>query len=335
MVEAARDLAAGDRQHARRIVKNALDVTDSPAALVHFCKLAISGGDGRLAESVVGRLSAVKSVYFPAQTLAVRVALLRADLEQAQQEADALGPETGEARLVSAIVAYEQLDGATFRRALLRLREDDGTDHRALERVENAWTGKGYPTAKVLAELARPEVPWGELVAVDLALDAGRLELAERLVDGWQAETLEPAHRLRMARLFRYQGQVSQALLATEAALAQGLPTTPMLIERAYALLQAGQADKVVNLLEQHAERLAPILPWLEALALESPGSAKPIRARLQKTPLPNAQAPLMVRLLAARAMAAASDARARSFAQSLIRDAPSHPELALAGSSR
>jgi tetratricopeptide (TPR) repeat protein len=332
--EAARDLEAGDRQHALRRVKAGLEVADAPAALVQLGNLAIRGGDPLLAQKAVNRLQPFHATYRRAQGLPVRVALLAGDLERAQQAADALRPEVLEAHLVGAVVAYEQLNAATFQTALSLLRRANTEDHQALESVARTLTGKGYPDTKTLTQLARPEVPWGELIAVDLALDLGNLELAERWVERWPVKTLKPAHQLRIARLARYRKQARQALLATEAALAQAPPTAPALLERAYALLLARQADAVLKLLEQHAERLGPMLPWLEALAGASLGNARQLRFRLVKTPAPNAAAPMMVRIVAARAMAAVGDARGKSFMQMLARQVPTHPDLVAAGKS-
>ena len=57
-----------------------------------------------------------------------------------------------------------------------------------------------------LEEMAAPDKPWGELVAVDAAIETGNLPLAEKILSKRSADTLRPVHLRRLARLRRISG---------------------------------------------------------------------------------------------------------------------------------
>src|SRR5690606_26898065 len=144
-----------------------------------------------------------------------------------------------EVAVVRAAIAYEIFDPGELRGAVEALGElVKQPEYEALGIAPGVMSGGSLPAADKLEAIANPQVPWGELVAVDAAIESGNLELAEKLIGEWGDAALgRPVYALRVSRLRRHQGKLDDALKASEIALTRGTTTLPVVIERVYALL--------------------------------------------------------------------------------------------------
>ncbi|MBN1605583.1 MAG: hypothetical protein JW940_03080, partial [Polyangiaceae bacterium] len=177
-----------------------------------------------------------------------------------------------------------------------------------------------------ITRLSDTRVAWGELVAVDSALNHGKLELAAQLVSQWPSSYQSPAHLLRLARLARYQKKPDVAVNLAEAA-AYERTNRQSVVERVLSLLANDDIAGGANVAARFAEQLGSLKPWLQALlaAKASPGAAQRLIAGLE---LPGEAYPIGQRIVAARALAATRDARAEAYVQQLAELNRDNPDL-------
>jgi hypothetical protein len=184
----------------------------------------------------------------------------------------------------------------------------------------------GPKSEQEITRLSDTRIAWGELVAVDSALNHGNLELAARLVSTWPSSYQSPPHLLRLARLARYQNKPDVAVNLAEAAAYENA-NRESVVERVLSLIANNDVAGAATVTVRFAEQLGSIKPWLEALlaAKASPGAAQRLIAGLE---LPGEAYPLGQRVVAARALAATRDARAEAYVRALPETTRDDPDL-------
>jgi len=288
--------------------------------------LAIQAGDETLARTAALRALGFSAVYPQARVLAARVALLGGRLEEAQKAIEQLDPRASDVAIVRAVVAYETLDPSGLEVAVEAFGDTKERDElEALAAARGVQLGSSYPDEEAITRMAQPQVPWGQVVAVDAALATGKLELAESLTSKWPKTVVRPVYSLRLSRLLRYQGKAKLALEPSLEAISA--PTTPAVIERTLVLLANDDAAAARDLVAKYPALLGAAAGWLNILVDAAQGKEKQAAASADAKDFPPDATPLAYRLLAARALAAAKDKRAKDYVKLMQRVAKGHPE--------
>ncbi|MCC6215741.1 MAG: hypothetical protein IT376_12825 [Polyangiaceae bacterium] len=332
-VAAARALYGDSREELEGAISRGIEASSTPPMATRFGLLAVQAGDEQLARRAALRALQLSALYARARVLAARVALLGGRLDEARKAIEELDP-SPDIAVVRAVLAYEALDPAGMATALEPLGPQPHSDLSALVAGPRMLRGEAYPDTATLERLASPGAPWGEPVAIDAALDQGQLDVADRIVGDWARPAARPSYALRAARLRRYQGKTAEAVSLSAAAL-EGTATKGALVERVYALLAADQAKSAGELVARHPSLLGPLTAWLEVLVLASSAKVADANVKCAQQELPPEGAPVVLRVLAARALAAAGDRRAKAYVQALSKAFPKHPDLALAKDAR
>ena len=334
LVEAVQAIGRQERERAAEQLEMGLRLAETPAAIARFGLVALQAGDLRLARRAAIRVHAIAPEYPLLSVLAARIALLQGHLDEAEGVVAAVDASRRQLAIAHAVVSYEMADDrgvAIASRALgSAVREDP--DLAAVALFASVLRGRDYPEADRLQDLAVPAVLWGELLAVDNALDSGKLDLARALVRSWgpARQALAP-FAVRVARLARYAGEPKRAMGLALLALREADPTPRALVEAIVAQLELDRVEAARNLLDTHASLLGAHHRWLDVLIIAQERSAANARVRSSRLPLPRADAPLAVWVLAARAFVAGGDARGRETVERLLADHPGHPELVAA----
>lgn len=328
MVEAATALNKEDLPAASRAIDSAINLALTPALAAGLGFLATEAGDEVVARKAALRALQFSGVYPKARTLAARVALLGGRIDEAQKAIEGLDPGAADVAIVRAVVAYESLETADLKTALEALGNSAvGSAFSALEAAPGVITGAAFPPAAELEALAAPDKPWGELVAVDAALETGNLALAEKLLAKRSGEALRPVHLRRVARLRRFQGKLDAALEASSAA-AEGGMALPLLLERVYELLGKDDVAGAKQLAAKYPSLLGPLAGWVGVLTDAASKQAASATVRLGKLDLPPDEAPLAVRVLVARALMAGQDKRGKPYLAMQLKKLPKNPDL-------
>jgi hypothetical protein len=333
LINARRAMVQGDSTRAAEEIHSGLEVTNSPFLTARLGALAFEIQSPELAERAAARLEALNPNDATARVLRARLALLNGKLLLAEQlmgelKGKASGDQLQEA-IVRAIIAYEHWDSGSLRTALepidRRLREVS-----ALSAASGILSGAALPRPEELGALIRPQVAWGEYIAFDAAIAAGDLKRAALLTQTWPARDTNALRLLRSARLTRYLGQPLTASQLSEQLFQGASPTPAVVVERVYALLAAKRAEQAQQLLSKYPEIGRPVLEWLEALVEMSVKRLPSDKTR--KLAPPASDAPLPLRILAARTLAKARDPRADQYLARLAQIVPNHPDLRNAG---
>ena len=334
MLEAASAVHAGDHAKLARSLDSAIRAADSPALAAGLGFLAIEAGDETLARKAALRAVSFAATYPRARTLAARVALLGGRIDEAQKAVEQLDPASADVAVVRAVAAYESLEPSDVDAALKVLGEAQSSHTFAgLAAGSGVLMGTKYPLPADIAGLRDPSVPWGEIVVTDAVLDQGDLATAETVLGARTGEALRPVHLLRLARLRRYQGKPAEAVTASARAL-EGNVTAPLLVERTYDLVAADDPTAARTLIAKYPAVLGPLSGWLAAFvdahAKDKNEQAQAV-ARVAKLDLPPDASPLVIRLLALRALIVTGDKRGKPYLGALARRWAKHPEVQLA----
>jgi tetratricopeptide (TPR) repeat protein len=328
MVEAARALNKQDLPAASKAIDSAIGLALTPALAAGLGFLAIEAGDEVVARKAALRALQFSGVYPKARTLAARVALLGGRIDEAQKAIEGLDPSSADVAIVRAVVAYESLESADLKSALEALGNSAvGSAFSALEAAPGVVSGTAFPPATELESLAAPDKPWGELIAIDSALETGNLALAEKLLAKRSPDTLRPVHLRRLARLRRFQGKLDEALRASSAA-AEGGMALPLLLERVYELLAKEDVAAAKQLAAKYPALLGPLAGWVGVLTDAAGKQAASATVRLGKLDLPPDEAPLAVRILVTRALMAGHDKRGKPYVLLQLKKVPKNPDL-------
>lgn len=327
MVDATLALAQSDFPRAAKALDAALAHSDGPALAASIGFVAIDAGDEPLARKAALKALSFAAMYPRARTLAARVALLGGRLDEAQKAVEELDPRSSDVAVVRSAVAYENGDAAELESALGLLgAARSSPPFAALAAGPALLQGTRYLDAQKLQALAAPSIPWGELVAADSALATGNLELAERVLAERTKANAAPVHLLRIAKLRRYQKRLDDALAASERALAEK-PSAPLGVERVLELVEKERASEAREFVARHQSALGASAGWLSVIVDTAASQPKLALSRLAQLEPPGADAPLYLRLVAARALAVSDDKRARGYVIPLVRRLGKHPD--------
>jgi hypothetical protein len=265
--------------------------------------------------------------------LAARVALLGARLDEALKATEDLPPASPDVVVVTAAVAYERLDGERMKLALETL-PDEAKKIPFLFPLQRgqallAGTANALPADKAL-EMADGESPWGDLVAMDSALDAGEMDLAKKIAAKWTEA--RPLRALRLARLARYDGKLEDADKLSKAALEGGTVTVRALAERVFVLVDLKKFDEAKGLFKAYPTVGGPLAKWLRAYTIASAGKVEEARTMVAQEDPPGPLASLPARVYAAAAFGATKDARhGGDYVKSLVAAGFANPDVVTA----
>jgi predicted Zn-dependent protease len=323
---------------ARAEVQGGLAVAESPGAAVWLGTIALSIGDEALARKAALLALQLSAAYEPARALAARVALLGGRIDEALKATEDLDPTSPDVVVVHAASAYERVDADGVIRALEALAPEARKLPflAALDLASDALAGRLRLGPAKLLRMAADDAPWGDLVAMDTALDAGDLASAGKIAARWgkDAES-QPLRSLRLARLARYEGRLDAADALSQAALIHGTVTPRVLWERGYVLVAKGRAVEVGPLLARYPLVLGPLATWLGAYATASGGNLEAARARTSSIDPPPRGAPLEGRVVAAQAFGAMKDKRrGNDYVKDVLASGMLNPDLVAAALS-
>ncbi len=333
-VEAVLAADRGDRVRAAELIGDGLALAEDPAEMTAFGMVAARASQEHLAQRAAWRVHLVAPEYLGLPALAARVALLRGRFSDATS-AVTTGAPAREIALVLAIDAYERLDGEGLRSALAALPAEAARDEAftALAAAPAALDGTRFPGPDAIHDLGASSVLWGEVLGVDFALDAGRIDLARTLARAWPGPAaVRPPRAIRLARLARITGRPAEAVEHATRAAAGGDPTPRVVVELVRALVEAGDAFDARDRLDAHADDVGPALgAWLDVLVTRAERGASAGTVRAARCALPSPDAPLVVQALAVRALAEAGDLRASAATAKLAQHHPDHPDVVAA----
>jgi tetratricopeptide (TPR) repeat protein len=327
VVDARVHALAGRTAEAIAALDDALRVSATPSMASWIGQVAIDLGDEKLARSATLRALSFSALYPRARSLAARVALLGGRIDEAKSAIQELDASSKEVAVVRAAAAYEALDLSELDGAATQIGSPDGAA-RALAAGVGISLGKKYPLPAALEQFASPSVPWGDLIAVDAALDLGNLELARKISARWGERSSTPAYALRRARLARYDGKAEDAVKASEEALVAGGVTPRVLIERVLALLAAKDAQGARAVVSQYPVVLGPMTKLLSIIVNAEGGKLSLAKSDAATVEPPPDGSPVLYELLAARALLAVDDRRGKVLIAGLSRRLPKHPDV-------
>lgn len=328
-----RMLREGKLAEARESFRAALGPAATPALTAWVGYQALEAGDIETARSAAIQAMKLSAVHTNNQALAVRIALAEGRLEQARQAAAGLDQSSREATLIEAVSAYESSRASEVTRFVRGISGDAaaGSNLEALGAGAAVITGQGRWAADALERFSREQQIWGSIIAVDLAMDRGALDFAQKLMEAQRWDAERPSHAVRMLRLRRHQGQLDAALDLVRPLLTASDVTPRAVAESVLALVEGGRPAAATSALEQAGDRAGELTPWLNALV----DASSDRRARATKTlagrALPGSSDPVIVQIVALRALAAVKDKRAPRYLAQLAHRLPHHPDVKLA----
>jgi tetratricopeptide (TPR) repeat protein len=327
VVDARAAARAGHTEEALAILDKGLKVSATPAMAYWIGQTAIDLGDEKLARAATLRALSYSALYPRARSLAARVALLGGRLEEAKKAIQELDSKSVEAAVVRAAAAYEATDAAELETATEALGSKEGAA-KALSAGVGVMTARKYPLLTELEKMAVPSVPWGDLVAVDAALDQGDVRTADKIVARWGERASTASYALRRARLLRYQGKIDDAVAASDDALVPGSVTARVLIERFHCLIAAKKISGVRELLGQYPAVLGPLTEFLKVTTDVADDKAARAKATAARIDPPPDGSPLLIDLIATEALVGVGDRRGKPMATALIRRNPRNPDV-------
>jgi hypothetical protein len=166
---------------------------------------------------------------------------------------------------------------------------------------------------------------------MDIALDGGDLDTAQKIANDWKGTERRPLRALRLARLARYAGRLDEADPLSETAM-QGTVTMRALTERVLVLVARGKHNEIGPLLARYPLVLGPMATWLSAYAAASGGRADDARGKIAAIDPPPAAAPLPIRVVAALAFGATRDhKRGNDYVRAILQTGLSNPDAGAA----
>jgi predicted Zn-dependent protease len=296
-------------------LERALAVADSPSTAAWVGEIALARGDEALARRAALLALQYSAAHGGARMLAARVALQGERLDEAIKATEDMDPRTPDVAVIRAAAAYEagDLDGLT--RALDPLPESEKTASQfaALGIADAALLGRASFPSQKLQDLANADVPWGDIIAMDIALDSGDLEAATAIAQSWPGDDVRASRLLRRARLARYLGQLEEADRLSERVLAAGA-TMRAVTERVYLLVARERANDVAPLLARYPVVLGASSTWLSAFALASSdpsgGKREDAKAKTAALDVPPATSSWPFRTVVASSLGAMRDRR-------------------------
>jgi hypothetical protein len=321
---------------ARTEVQSGLAVADSPGAAVWLGTIALPLADEALARKAALGALQLSAAYEPARALAARVALLGGRLDEALKATEDLDPASPDVAVVRAASAYERVDPDGAARGLQPLSPEARKQPfvSALTMAPDVLYGRVQLDPAKLAALANDDdAPWSDLIAMDIALDAGDLVGADKIAAGWGKESeSQPLRAIRLARLARYEGRLDAADALSQAALDSATVTPRVLWERAFTLVARNRLGEVAPLLARYPLVLGPLATWLSAYASAASGSVEAAKGKTASIDPPPPSATLGARVVAAAAFGAMKDRRrGGDYVREVLATGSLHPDLVAA----
>jgi tetratricopeptide (TPR) repeat protein len=321
---------------ARAAVQRGLAVADSPGAAVWLGTIALQFGDEALARKAALAALQLSAAYEPARALAARVALLGGRLDEALKATEDLEAASPDVAVVRAASAYERIDPDGVARGLDALAPEARKQPfvASLVLAPDVLAGRVQLDATKLMALANnDDAPWSNLIAMDVALDAGDLAGADKIAASWGKDAESQAlPSIRLARLARYEGRLDAADALSQAAIASATVTPRILIERVFTLVARNRAPDVGPLLARYPLVLGPLATWLSAFATASNGNVEAAKGKTASLDPPPATSPLEVRVVAAAAFGAMKDRRrGGDYVHDVLQTGSLHPDLVAA----
>jgi hypothetical protein len=318
----------GRLEEAAGAFQRALSPAAAPAMAAWIGYQALDAGDLEVARAAAIEALVLSAEHKHSRALAARIALADGRLPAAQDALRGLDPRSRDALIIEAVSAYENLQGGDVTRLLAGLTGDTANPTlRALSDGEKVIVGQARGTPELLEQWARDLQVWGALIAFDAALDQGQLDFAQYLATAraWDSQTA--AYATRLVRLKRYQGQSAAAMEL--AALVDDQQAAPRAVaEVVLACIDGGRAGAAASHLARASHGAGVFAPWLEALVESAQGRQTSAARSLQATALPGKSQPLLIQIVALRALALARDRRARGYHALLERRFPGHPDV-------
>lgn len=333
-VAAVKALREGRPEESVTAFDRALGSGASPAMAAWIAYQALDAGNVEVARRAAVKAVQLSTLHVSSQALAVRIALAEGRLDAAREAVGGLDPSSRDAVLLEAVSAYENLQAPAAVKLLRSLPADPAAAPtlEALLASERVISGALRPKDERLTQLASERKLWGAIVAVDLALDSGRLDAAAAIVKARAWDGQVPSHATRMMRLMRYQGQGSAALELAPA-LSDPKRTTPRAVaELVLSFVGQDRSAAATSALREMGDVAGSLTPWLEAI-VEASGGRQPSAARMVAAlQPPDKTRPLLEQVLALRALAGAKDRRARAYYSQLERRFKGQPDVVLVG---
>jgi tetratricopeptide (TPR) repeat protein len=334
---AARALLAlhkGTPDEAKPFLQKGLDVADTPGTAAWLGSIALAMSDENLARKAALVAVSFSAVYPPARVLAARVALLGARLDEALKAAEDLPASSVDVAIVTAAASYERLDGERMGRAFDAVPDDAKKVPVAmpLTRGKDLLAGNlGVLTSDKARDMSDDEAPWADIVAMDWALDAGNLDLAKKIAEGWHGDA-RSMRAIRLARLARYEGKLEDADKLSRTALETGTVTMRALSERVFTLIALKRDAEALALFKTYPNVGGPLAKWLRAYATASHGKIEEARAMVSQEDPPPAAAAMPARIIAASAFAAMKDTRhGNEYTKPIVHAGFANPDVAAA----
>ena len=330
LVRAVGQLNAEKNAEAVQAIKRGIDLSVGPAMATTFGFLAIQAGDEKLARSAALQALRFSALYPNARVLASRVALLGGRLEEAKKAIKELDPKSQDVAIVRAVIAYETLDEGELGAALEALGDErlKRSEFSALASAPRVLAGTYQVSAEKLHELSSSRIPWGEMVAMDQALNMGDLALAEKLRSEWaKGSATRPVYALRESRRLRADSKLTLADKASLTAM-RGTVTLAAVVERVLVLVDGQSAKAGREVIAKYASTLGPVATWLGVLVDASTGRTAAAKIKAGQLEPFGERAPLLLQVLSARALAAVKDKRAKGLVTALSRRWPKNQDI-------
>ena len=295
---------------ASKEVNLGLGVADGPGVASWLGSIAILAGDEPLARKAALAAVSFSAVYPPAHVLAARVALLGDRLDEALKATEELDPASPDVAVVRAASAYERGDGESLSLALSALPADAQKLGflQPLSLAGPELAGKATTATTEVLAMSDDESPWADLVSMDIALDRGDTDTADKIAATWKGTEERPLRAIRLARLARYRNDLDTADRLSQVAIERGTVTPRVLIERSFVLVARNRSADVAPLLARYPLVLGPLAAWLGAYATASAGKGDDAKGKTSQIDPPPALAPFYARVVAAAALAAMKD---------------------------
>jgi hypothetical protein len=331
-VEALQSMEKNAVLDAKAAIVRALTAATTPGVATWLGSLALQMGDDALARRAALQAVAFSAVYPAARVLAARVALAGGRLDEALNAVNELDASVPEVAIVRASVAYERLDPEGVALALETLPAEVKTrpEMSALVKAADVIRGTTVLESAALRALAAPDVIWGDVIAIDAALDTGNLTVANELIDRFRDTKDRPPRALRVARHLRYTERAADADgPSTQAAT---MPTARTVVERILVLLATNKGDEARSFVAKNANVLGPMASWVLCyIDADGPRLAES-RAKAALLEPPPPMAPLLWRVVTSLAMGDLGDKKRGSvYVKNLARSFPRNPDVVIA----
>jgi hypothetical protein len=332
---AVEGLLALDR-HADADAKAAIDrgiaSSNTPGMATWLGTLALQMGDDALARRAALQAVAFSAIYPQARVLAARVAIAGGRIDEAMSAITELDPSLPDVAIVRATVSYERLDADGLNLAMESLPAElrQRPELAALVKAGDILRGSAALEANKIRSLAGLEVAWGDIIAIDAALDAGNLPVAKEILDRFGDAKDRPPRALRLARYLRYTDHAADAEVPSKQAL--NLPTARTIVERVLVLLATKREDDAHALVAKNAPLLGPMASWVLAYIDAGGKNVADVRSKAALLDPPGPNTPVLWRTVTALAMGDLGDRkRGVDVLRTLTKVFPRNPDVLVA----